>query len=294
MHKSSRPGVLARLAPHPPAPPEQSTSKAGRNLKAAIPTALALLALVAASVLVRIEIFVALVAVALCIGLWEAAGAFLNRGLRIPLIPMWVGTLAMVVATWLSGLAGGFLTFLLAAATVFVWRVLDGARGTPADAMASIFTLGWISLLGCFAVALADLPQPGWMVALLILMPVANDTGGWAAGVLWGKHPMSPSISPKKSWEGFVGSLALALVIAVLLVTLGLHRPWYLAVLLAALAVVCSTVGDLSESLLKRDLGVKDMGSIFPGHGGMLDRIDSILMWAPFCYIVMSSGLALG
>ncbi|MFT0847825.1 phosphatidate cytidylyltransferase [Actinomycetaceae bacterium L2_0104] len=288
-----RRSLLDRLAPHPPKPPAASSSKAGRNLKAAVPTALLLLALVAVSVAFRMEIFVGLVAVALCVGLWEAAGAFLARDIRIPLVPLWIGTLTMVVATWMGGLAGGLIAFLLAAAAVFIWRVLDGLARAPRDAMAAVFALAWISLLGCFAVALAGMDQAVWMIALLVMMPVANDTGGWAFGVMWGKHPMSPSISPKKSWEGFAGSMVAAVAVALLIVTLGLGKPWYLALLVAVVAVLCSTIGDLSESLLKRDLGVKDMGSIFPGHGGMLDRIDSILMWAPFCYIIMSSPLAL-
>ncbi len=291
-HDDERRSLIDRLAPHPPKPPTASTSKAGRNLRAAIPTALLLLALVAASVAFRIEIFVGLVAVALCMGLWEAAGAFLARDIKIPLIPLWIGTITMVAATWMAGLPGGLIAFLLAAATVFVWRVLDGLPRAPRDAMAAVFALAWISLLGCFAVALAGMEQPAWMIALLVMMPVANDTGGWAFGVMWGKHPMSPSISPKKSWEGFAGSTVVAVVVALLIVTLGLGLPWYVSLLVAVVAVLCSTIGDLSESLLKRDLGVKDMGSIFPGHGGVLDRLDSILMWAPFCYIIMSSPLA--
>ena len=130
------------------------------------------------------------------------------------------------------------------------------------------------------------------MVALLILMPAASDTGGWAFGVLWGRHPMTPSISPKKSWEGFAGSLVGAGAVSFLRTTLARGRPWSAAAIGAAAAVLCATVGDLSESLLKRDLGVKDMGSIFPGHGGMLDRIDSILLWAPACYAIMTSSIA--
>ena len=287
-----RRSLIDRLAPHPPSPPAASTSRAGRNLKAAVPTALVLLGLVAASVAFRMEAFVGLVTVALGVGLWEAAGACLARGIRIPLVPLWIGTITMTVATWMGGLPGGLIAFLLAAATVFIWRVLDGLPHAPRDAMAAVFALAWISLLGCFAVGLALMAQPAWMIALLIMMPVANDTGGWAFGVMWGRHPMSPSISPKKSWEGFAGSMVAAVVVALVIVTLGLGRPWYLALVVAVVAVLCSTIGDLSESLLKRDLGVKDMGSIFPGHGGMLDRVDSILMWAPFCHIIMSLPLA--
>lgn len=124
----------------------------------------------------------------------------------------------MVVATWFEGLGGGLIAFLLSIAAVFLWCVLDGASRAPRDVMAAIFALAWIALLGCFAVALLSLDDPVWMVGLLILMPVANDTGGWAFGVVWGKHPMSPSISPKKSWEGFAGSVVCGLAVAMVLV----------------------------------------------------------------------------
>lgn len=279
----------ALIKPRPPKPPEKSHSKAGRNLKAAVPTALGLLTMVAAAVLVRIEIFVVVVAIALCIGLWEVAGAFLKRNIRVPLFTMWLATIAMVAATWFGGLKIGFLVFLFSCAAVFLARVRDGEKRSPNESGAAIFALGWISMLGCFAVALAGLPQAPWMIALLVLMPVASDTGGWAFGVMWGKHPMSPRISPKKSWEGFAGSLVASLIVSFLLVVWALDQSWILGIVTGLAAVACATLGDLSESILKRELGVKDMGSIFPGHGGMLDRIDSILMWAPFCWVILHS-----
>lgn len=341
--------LTSRLAPHPPKPPEPSASKAGRNLKAAIPVAVLLLALVALSVVWRMEVFAVLAFAAMCIALWEAAGAFLNKGHRIPLIPVWCGLLAMTWATWTHGPLGGFAAFCVAVIAIALWRWASGnlrvsqrsrtgenhrgSRNTrtvesnrvdedsradenhPAgkchregddrcaederrdslwveDAVASIFALSWVGLLGSFAVALAGLHSAEWMIALLILMPAASDTGGWAFGVLWGRHPMSPSVSPKKSWEGFVGSLVVSIASSFVLVGSVLGRPWPIALLVGVAAVLCSTVGDLSESLLKRDLEVKDMGSIFPGHGGMLDRIDSILMWAPVCYAIMTAPFA--
>ena len=285
---------LTALAPRPPKPPAPSSTKAGRNLKTALPVAFGLLALVAFSVVWRIEAFVCLVAVAMCVGLWEAAGAFLNRGVRIPLVPTWCGAVAMVGATWTARehIVGGFLAFVVSAVAVCLWRWAMSPARWAGDAAAGVFALAWIGFVGCFAVCLAAMPQGRWMVALLILMPAASDTGGWAYGVLWGRHPMTPSISPKKSWEGFAGSLVGAGAVSFLLTTLALGRPWYAAAIVAAAAVLCATVGDLSESLLKRDLGVKDMGSIFPGHGGMLDRIDSILLWAPACYAIMTSSIA--
>ncbi|SDE01950.1 phosphatidate cytidylyltransferase [Actinobaculum suis] len=310
--------LRAHLQPHPPTPPAPSGSRAGRNLKLAIPTAVILLALVALSVAFRIEIFVILVAIALCIAIWEVAGAFLNRGIRIAVIPLMAGVVAMVAATWWGGLLAGFGAYIATAFVHGLWigcreliatrRSRDAAPSsgdtaassplpasdakTPArsgrDAGAGAFAAAWIGLLGTFAVALAGTEAAAAHIAVLILMPVANDTGGWAAGVLFGKHPLAPKISPKKSWEGFAGSIILALVFAFPLMGLWLGHPWWVCVLIAVVAVVCCTGGDLAESMLKRELGVKDMGSIFPGHGGMLDRLDSILMWAPFCYLIVA------
>ena len=278
--------LLARLAPHPPKPPVASTSKAGRDLGKAVPTALVALALVAASVAWRIEIFVVVIALALSIGLWEAAGAFMAKDIRIPLVPLGIGLVAMVACTWLWGLHIAFLVFLAVSAAAFLCCSAGLGGHTRQDGTLGVFALGWIGMLGCFAAALAGLDKAPWLVAMLILFPVASDTGGWMAGVLFGKHPMAPKISPKKSWEGFAGSIALAIVVGLIMLTALLGQPWWVAVLFAVIAVVSGTAGDLTESVVKRRVGVKDMGSLFPGHGGMLDRIDSILMWAPFCYLL--------
>ena len=124
------------------------------------------------------------------------------------------------------------------------------------------------------------------LVATFILVVVGNDLGGYIAGVLFGKHPMAPSISPKKSWEGFAGSLVLSASLGSLMLGLVLGEPWWWGIALGVLAVLTATTGDLSESLLKRDLGIKDLGTILPGHGGVMDRLDSLLVTAPACYLV--------
>ncbi|MCF2705744.1 phosphatidate cytidylyltransferase [Arcanobacterium haemolyticum] len=283
----------ARIAPRPPAPPAQSHSRAGRNLKAAVPTALGLLLLVALSVIVRIEIFVVLVTVAIGIGLWEAAGAFLKKNIRVPIVLMWLSALAMLACTWFFGLYAALPVYMVASGLIFAARLIDGEKRSSEEAIAAIFALGWIAFLGCFAVALAAQPHAPWLIAVLVVMPAASDTGGWLLGTFFGKHPMSPTISPKKSWEGLGGSFLVALLVSFILVGLVMHRPWYVCLLIAVAAVLCATLGDLSESMLKRELDVKDMGTLFPGHGGMLDRIDSILMWAPFCFLIMTSPFAL-
>lgn len=253
----------------------------------AVPTALILLGLVAASVLWHMEIFVVLAALALCIGVWEAAGAFLVKNIRIPYLFLICVTLGMVAATWFAGYGVAAMIFALAIVAIVLWYVLSAQKkANYKNISASVLVLAWIALLGSCAVALATFDQPAWMIALLILLPVANDTGGWLAGVLFGKHPMMPKISPKKSWEGLAGSLILSIIVAVVVLTFALKQPWWVGIIYGILAVIASTGGDLFESYLKRRLGIKDMGTLFPGHGGMLDRIDSILMWAPVCYIL--------
>lgn len=285
------PTFLERITPHPPRPPKESHSRAGRNLPAAVATALTLLTIVGLSLAFKIEVFVGLVAIALVLGLWEATGAFLNRDIHIPIIPLAAGAIAIVVSTWKWGIGIGLVAFLVAGLVVFGWTLLSGRR--VSDASAATFALGWIALSGAFAVALAALPDGAKVIVAFIMLPVANDTGGWLFGILWGKHPIAPKISPKKSWEGFVGSVLATLLLSWLTVGLMLSHEWYWVVLFGLLTPVVATAGDFAESLLKRDLGVKDMGSIFPGHGGMLDRIDSLLFCAPTFYFIFALALGL-
>ena len=117
---------------------------------------------------------------------------------------------------------------------------------------------------------------------------VANDTFGYLVGASLGKHPMAPKISPKKSWEGFAGSIAGATAVGVLAAVFLLDKPWWVGVVLAVGMVAAATAGDLSESMVKRELGIKDMSSILPGHGGVMDRLDSIVFASPVAFILYS------
>lgn len=278
---------LGRLAPRPPTPPAPSDSKAGRNLPAAIATAFGLLAVVGLSLFVWIDLFVLVVAAFMAIGLWEAAGAFSTRGFYIPIGPLWLAAGAIIISTWLGGDIGLLLSFFYGALLVIGWRYRSGGQWAARDAAASIFALSWIGLLGGFALLLAGMENGAWAVITFVLLPVASDTGGYIAGILLGRHPMAPTISPKKSWEGFGGSILLAVAAGIVLAVFALDIPWWWGIVLGASCTIAGTAGDLSESLLKRDLGVKDMGSIFPGHGGVLDRVDSILVCAPVVYILI-------
>ena len=280
------PASSALVEPAPPAP----VSRAGRNLPAAIAVGLGLLAVLLASLFIREEAFVVLVLVATSGGLWEFARALGTRDISIPLLPLWVGNAGLIVSAYTAGAGAMLVAFFLTAGGVFVWRVLDGGGlGAVRDASAGILAAAYVSFLPGFAVLLLTHDRGPWLVLAFVLCAVANDTGGYIAGVLFGRHPMAPSISPKKSWEGASGSLLLAAAVGVGLATLALDAPWWTGLLLGAGAVVTATVGDLAESLLKRDLGVKDMGTLLPGHGGILDRIDSLLMTAPASYVVLTT-----
>ncbi|WP_058235526.1 phosphatidate cytidylyltransferase [Devriesea agamarum] len=278
--------------PPPPAvtPPERVRRKvsAGRDLPAAIGVGVALGAALLIGLFWWPPLFYILVVLALGLGVLEVTGALSSRGLRVPLTPVLVGSLGIAVSTLVWRAPGLVIAMAVAVAVVMIWRVVE-TTGLAAvrDVVAGIFTLAWVPFLGSFILLLFAQDDGAMRVLLAIAVPAANDTGGYIAGVLAGRHPMVPTISPKKSWEGFVGSLICGTTTAAVIVTEGLGGPWWAGLIIGPVMVVIATVGDLCESLLKRDLGLKDMGSLLPGHGGVLDRIDSMLLSAPTAFLLL-------
>ena len=194
----------------------------------------------------------------------------------------------MVVSTVVFGAEGLMLSTAAAVCVAILWRVSESMGLTALrDVAGGVFALAWVPFLGCFLLLLMQRDQGAMLVLLAVLGPVGNDVGGYIAGVPFGRHPMAPGISPKKSWEGFAGSLVLGTAMVTLIAVLALELPWWVGVAIGAVLVVVSTCGDLAESLLKRDLGIKDMGHLLPGHGGVLDRVDSILLAAPTTYVML-------
>jgi phosphatidate cytidylyltransferase len=269
-------------------PAGRSPSRAGRDLRAAILVGVGLGAVILASLFLVRQAFIAVVAVSILIATWELVGALRRGGANPALLPACVGGQAMI---WLSWPFRG--TGLLAAAAVTVlvcllWRMRQGPDGYLRDVGASLFTVLYVPFFASFATMLVVPPDGAGRVLTWMLCVIASDVFGYAAGVLAGKHPMAPTISPKKSWEGFAGSLVGGMVTgAVCLVGL-LHAQWWAGVLLGALLVAVATSGDLVESLIKRDLGIKDMGSLLPGHGGLMDRLDSLLPTALVSWLLLS------
>ena len=267
------------------------TGRAGRNLPAAIASGVALLALVASSLYFWKAAFVGVVAAAMVVGVWEMRQAFAAKGITLPFEPLVVGTVAMVVGAYIWGLPAMATLLAVTAWGLMLWRLRGGADGFVRDATAGVFTAVYLPFLAGFVTLLLK-PEDGPLrVLTFVLVTIASDIGGYFVGVLAGRHPMAPVISPKKSWEGFAGSAVTCVVVGWASVVYLLHGEWWVGVLLGLVAVVLATLGDLSESVIKRDLGIKDMSSIIPGHGGLMDRLDSLLAtvaptWLLLYYLV--------
>ncbi len=262
-------------------------SRAGRNLVAAIAVGVGLGGAAAASLAFRKEAFVALAAAAVVLGVWELAGALSVKHINVPVIPLAVGSIGMLVSAFVAGQEGLVVAFSLTAFGALLWRVLDGVEGAARDVAAAVFTAAYVPFLAGFALLMLAQPDGARRIVVFILVTVASDVGGYAAGVLFGRHPLAPSVSPKKTWEGFAGSAVTCMAAGTVGVAMLLHGRWWVGLAVGAAAVVTATLGDLSESLLKRDLGVKDMGTLLPGHGGLMDRLDSLLPTAPAVYVLL-------
>lgn len=280
------------MTAEPISSPAGRQPRAGRNLPAAIGVGVGLLAVVALSLGYRPEFFV-LLAVAACAGaLWELGRAFSRRGIRLPLIPLMVGSTGIIVSTYTSGSEALMVSYLLTVAGSVVWRLIDGpGPGALRDVAAAAFAATYLPFMAGFVMLMLTEPQGRLQVLVFILLAVSNDVGGYIAGVLYGRHPMAPTISPKKSWEGLAGSFILAILVGVSAAVWGFQVSPWIGVALGIVAPLTATVGDLAESLIKRDLELKDMGTLLPGHGGLLDRLDSMLLTAPFVYMMMSVAL---
>jgi phosphatidate cytidylyltransferase len=187
----------------------------------------------------------------------------------------------MLVSAFVAGEDGLLVSFTLTAFGVLLWRIIDGAGGAARDVAAAVFVAAYVPFLAGFTMLMLAMPDGARRVIVFMAVTVANDVGGYATGVLAGRHPMAPSISPKKSWEGLAGSFVLCMVVGAGTVHWLLHGSVLAGVIVGAAAAATATLGDLSESLVKRDLSIKDMGNLLPGHGGIMDRLDSLLPTAP-------------
>jgi len=263
----------------PPAVPAPAAkkSRAGRDLPAAIASGVVLLVVIAASLYFWKPAFVFVVAAAILIGIWEFKEGLATRGIRLPQEPLMVGAVVMLGGAYVGGSPALVTALAVTALATMLWRLRGGVDGFVRDATAGVFIAVYVPFLAGFVVLLLAEDDGALGVLTFILVTIASDIGGYAVGALVGRHPMAPVISPKKSWEGFAGSTAFCIAAGWATVVYFLDGAWWVGVLLGLITVVMATMGDLCESVIKRDLGIKDMSSIIPGHGGLMDRLDSLL-----------------
>jgi phosphatidate cytidylyltransferase len=269
------------------AAPQANRSRAGRDLPAAVAVAVVLIAVIVASLAFVKAGFLLVVGAAILIGLWELASALTLSGTWLPAPPMAAGALAMIAGAYYGGpdvLAG------LLAATVLVsllWRMPRGQTGFVRDVSATVLCLVYLPFLASFVALLLSPADGVKRVLTFIFVTIASDIGGYAVGVVFGRHPMAPIISPKKSWEGFAGSVVACMAAGVACIAYLIEADWWVGLVLGAVVAVAATLGDLVESMIKRDLGIKDMSNLLPGHGGIMDRLDSLLASVAVVYLVL-------
>ena len=268
-----------------PAPPADH-GRAGRDLPAAVTSAVVLLSVIAGSLFFFKTAFILVVATAVVVAIWELHRGLSAKGIDIPEQPLMLGGVVMIGVAYFWGAPALVTSTAVTALVVMLWLLRRGVDGFVQNATAAVFTLIYVPFLGSF-VALLLAEGGDWTstdhlddgvkgICAFILITIASDIGGYVAGVLFGKHPMAPVISPKKSWEGFAGSAVFCVGAGIGLVE-WLDGDLWVGVALGVIAVVMATLGDLVESVMKRDLGIKDMSQIIPGHGGLMDRLDSLL-----------------
>lgn len=288
------------MSTSPPPAASKDHGRAGRNLPAAVGSAVVLLGAAGLSLAFYKTAFMVIVVIAVGVAVWEMRRGLLAHGVDLPEQPLIVGGVVMVVVAYFWGAPALVTATAVSALVIMLWLLRRGVEGYVRNATASVFTLIYVPFLGSFvALMLAEggatdfdrFDEGVKGILVFILVTVMSDIGGYVAGVLFGKHPMAPVISPKKSWEGFTGSIVFTVAAAVPLVVHLLDGRWWVGVCLGLIAVVMATLGDLCESVMKRDLGIKDMSQIIPGHGGLMDRLDSLLatiapIWLLLHYLV--------
>ncbi|MCW8121261.1 MULTISPECIES: phosphatidate cytidylyltransferase [Streptomyces violaceoruber group] len=269
-------------------PPPQKKS-AGRDLGAAIGVGVGLGVVIIASLFVVKAVFVGVIAVAVVVGLWELTKRLEERkGIKAPLVPLAIGGAAMVVAGYARGAEGAWVAMALTALAVLVWRMTEPPEGYLKDVTAGLFAAFYVPFLATFVAMMLAADDGAWRVLVFLILTVVSDTGAYAVGWRFGRKKLAPRISPGKTREGLLGAIAFAMVAGALCMqSLIDDGAWWQGLLLGLVVAVSATLGDLGESMIKRDLGIKDMGTLLPGHGGIMDRLDSLLPTAPVVWLLL-------
>lgn len=255
--------------------------RAGRKLLPSILVSLSLLALIFGSITLEPKLFLALICVVIMLGVRELTHAYRAGGIELPDLPLMIAALIILLASWFGGTQGLAVSTGLIFPVLMVLLLAISQKDFIKRSTSAIFAVFYLAVLGGFILLLANNDAGGKRILALVILISCNDTFAYFAGVLFGKHKLVPNISPKKSWEGLIGGLIASLIGGALVFHLAFETAWYVGCAIGAMTVVTATCGDLIESAIKRDLAIKDMSNLLPGHGGIMDRLDSALFTAP-------------
>ena len=260
--------------------------RAGRKLLPSIFVSLIMLAVIFGSLKINPAIFAYFVWLMILLAMYELIRAYKSSNIDISLIPLFVATTGIIGATWFKNIDGLSVSLAVAIPNVVVYLLFVTPKDYVRRSSVAVFSIFYLPFLAGFVLLLAHSHDPIKKIATLIVLVSFNDTFAYFSGVLFGRHPLVPQISPKKTWEGLVGAIIMTTIGATLLFIYVLKDHWWLGAIVGVLGVITATCGDLIESAVKRDLRIKDMGTILPGHGGILDRIDSLLFTAPSVWFI--------
>ena len=267
---------------------EAINKRAGRKLLPSIGVGIVILALVVGSLSYFNRIlFVALALAFVYRGIWEMNRALSRADVSL-CSSLYFSSTVIFLAAWFEGVPGIAVATALTIPLTLIAILTRGVKDFVRNAFASVFTLAYIPFLASFLLVMAEEDDGLRRIMTLVALVACNDTFGYVFGVLVGRHRIAPSISPKKSWEGLVGSIIFTSVGGSLMLSIYFDQPWWVGALVGLGAVVTATSGDFIESAIKRDLDLKDMGALLPGHGGVLDRLDSVLLTAPFIWAILN------
>ena len=253
------------------------TSRTGRNLPAAIGVGLGIGIVVLISLFTWRPLFVGVVILAIGMGVHELIKAGASRDIAMTRVPLYAAAVVSPAVAYIWGITAITVTFGVTVVLIFMWRIRGGTSGYVRDVTASVFVAAYLPFMAGFVMVMFAADNGPSRILAYVLLTILADIGGYAVGSLIGRHPMAPKISPKKSWEGFGGSLVVQAIGGVLLFVFLLNGLWWKGLIAGVVLAVTAMAGDLAESAIKRDLGVKDMGAVLPGHGGAMDRLDSLV-----------------
>ena len=266
---------------------EAINKKAGRKLIPSILVGLALLGIIFSTMAFLPILFALFVLIAVLLALHELSAAFNARELKVNFTQLSIATISVIASSWFAGLPGLAISIVASIIGLLLLQLLKGTSGFVKNATATTFALMYPGFISGFIFLLARSGDGFAYISLLVILVGLNDTFAYLTGVLIGKHPMAPKISPKKTWEGFIGGLVFAATGSAFAFNYFLEQELWIGALAGVVGALAATTGDLIESAIKRDLSLKDMGKLLPGHGGMLDRLDAALITGPVFWCII-------